>query len=262
MSAFVVKLIALTTMVIDHTGAVFDTPDWFRWIGRIAFPIYVYLIAEGARKTQNMPKYLFRLGLFAVLSEIPFDLAFHAGKAQIASSGIWSLFDFMSGTNVFYTLFLGAFVIYIIQLTRESGKLTRISVGVVAAVLAAFMAETIVTDYAGFGVIWIVVCYIPKSKWVRLGLVFGGITYFYLQLQTLFSALLSFAGGKTAQFEWEIDRYIRYLDFWLPMFLFALLALIPLALYNGKRGPRMKWAFYAAYPVHIAILVIIRQLIA
>ena len=74
----VLKWIAVLTMVIDHVGAIlFPDQIWMRVIGRVAFPIYAYCLAEGFRYTSDYRRYLGRLALFAILSEIPFDLAFY-----------------------------------------------------------------------------------------------------------------------------------------------------------------------------------------
>jgi len=101
-SAFLLKTIASVSMLIDHIGAVFYAPLFFRWIGRVAFPIYAFLIAQGCKYTKNINKYLFRLGIFALISEIPFDLAFNSMSQNLCSN-----INFLRYTNIFYTLFLG-----------------------------------------------------------------------------------------------------------------------------------------------------------
>jgi hypothetical protein len=70
------KIIALVSMLIDHTGvALFPQLAWMRYVGRLAFPIYCYLLTEGALHTRDIRKYIFRLLVFAAVSELPFDLA-------------------------------------------------------------------------------------------------------------------------------------------------------------------------------------------
>ena len=103
MSAFVLKIIACITMFIDHLGyAVFHgEASWFNYIGRLAFPIFAFQISEGFHYTKNVKKYFARLLLFAIFSQIPFMLFL-----SIFSTNIYKL-------NVFFTLFLGLFSIYI-----------------------------------------------------------------------------------------------------------------------------------------------------
>ena len=96
MSAFTLKMIALVTMVIDHVGAVFF-PDliWLRYIGRLSMPIYAFLLAEGYRKTRNFLHYALRLALFAVLSEVPYDLLFQGRVLEFSRQNI--LFTLLTG---------------------------------------------------------------------------------------------------------------------------------------------------------------------
>ena len=99
-SGYWLKLIAVISMLIDHTSAVIleqipglEAPAFFmRIIGRAAFPIYCFLLVEGFYHTRSRAKYAGRLFLFALISEVPFDLAF--------SRRMW---DF-SSNNVFFTL--------------------------------------------------------------------------------------------------------------------------------------------------------------
>ena len=77
MTVFALKILAVVSMFIDHSGAVLFRGDmWMRYVGRFAFPIYAFLIVEGYLHTRDVRKYLIRLGVFALISEIPFDLAF------------------------------------------------------------------------------------------------------------------------------------------------------------------------------------------
>ena len=103
MTSFVLKIIALITMFIDHSGYVFvGSFSFCNFIGRIAFPIFAFQISEGYKHTKNLKKYFLRLGIFALISQIPFSLfsfKYHGGNILIL--------------NVFFTLFLGLLSIYL-----------------------------------------------------------------------------------------------------------------------------------------------------
>ena len=93
---FTLKMIAIISMLTDHVGCIlFPDELIFRAIGRIAFPIFCFLVVEGFFHTRNTWNYLMRLCIFAILSEIPFDLAFF-GKVF-----------YLQKQNVFMTLALG-----------------------------------------------------------------------------------------------------------------------------------------------------------
>ncbi|GHV38454.1 hypothetical protein FACS189490_00420 [Clostridia bacterium] len=115
MTAFVLKIIASVCMLLDHIGAEFPSAGmpWLRWVGRIAFPIYAYMIAQGCKHTKNINKYLLRLGVFALISEIPFDIAFQSPK--ILDGALSLNINFFNDTNVFYSLFFGAATIAVCQ---------------------------------------------------------------------------------------------------------------------------------------------------
>ena len=103
-NTFTLKMIAIVAMLIDHVGAVL-LPQYriIRLIGRIAFPIFTYTLVEGFIHTHDVKKYMMRMGVLALISEIPFDLAF-TGK----------LLEF-GHQNVFFSLFLGLFMLYLMK---------------------------------------------------------------------------------------------------------------------------------------------------
>jgi len=209
-NGFWLKLIAVITMLIDHTGSVlFPQYIELRYIGRIAFPIYCFLIVEGAMHTSDIKKYQLRLLLFAFISEIPFDLA-HGGAA----------FDFQS-QNVFFTLFLGLFAVSAIERYKRSFKSSAI------VVLICLLSILLKTDYSVGGV-----CF---------------ILFFYIFYKNKIAQCISFALTNALVFG-GIQNY-------------ALFSLIPIYLYNGKRGINVKYLFYIFYPAHLMILYIIKYYI-
>jgi len=310
MTAFVLKLIASACMLIDHIGAVFpaSTPLAFRFIGRIAFPVYAYLVAQGCKHTKNINKYLLRLGVFALISEIPFDLAFY-GRFN------WTT-GFLRDTNVFYTLFLGVGCIAVYEKLKQKAhpwlalsllpvlaseavplllpeavqyRLPLVGFAVFAALCAVVVfvmaqllpdaeapatpspgkkaiaavaalplvttAGAIYTDYASIGVILIFALYLakPENCVTRTLTLAAGVIYLYGQ--NLFSIYGDFING-------QFTKVSRALNAFNPAYLLcALVAVVLVFLYNGKPGRKIKWAFYAFYPVHIAVLAGIRFLL-
>ena len=239
MSSFVIKLIAIISMIIDHSGAVFALHIGFRIVGRIAFPLFVFLIAEGCRHTRSMEKYMLRLGVFALLSEIPFDLAFN----QIYNQPL--CIDFFNDTNIFYTLWLGVFCVYCFQQINEicSQKIRYVQglwVLMPLVLLAAMSAaEWLGSDYGGIGVIFIfLTAVVSRYRFIQLAVI------------TLFMFVLYFPAVQATNFAA------------VPVLMLAgsLLAVIVVALANGKRGPAVKWLFYWTYPGHLLLFALINEL--
>ena len=112
LSAMTLKYIAMATMLVDHMGYVlFPWILWLRCVGRIAFPIFAFQIAEGCIRTHDRRRYALRLLLFAVLSEIPFDLMY---------GGTW-FYPFHQ--NVIWTLLIGLAGIHLMEKARKKQKL-------------------------------------------------------------------------------------------------------------------------------------------
>lgn len=202
-NGFTLKWIAMITMIIDHTGmALFPQYIILRIIGRLAFPIYCFLLVEGAVHTSDKKRYLARLLMFALISEIPFDL--------ICTGKVWSL----SGQNVFFTLTIGLAAIFLFQSRLSKGY------SVVLIVVLILLAEYANLDYGGAGIVFILIFYMFREQLWQKSLLFAAADIFLY-------------GG--------IQNY-------------AVLSLLPILCYNGKRGPGMKYFFYLIYPVHLLIL--------
>lgn len=251
------KIIAMVCMLIDHTAAVlFDrillsrglldavnasdggasflstgntaviyyADMIMRAIGRISFPIFCFLLIEGFLHTHDVKKYALNLGIFALISEVPFDLAF-AGKPFYP--------DYQ---NVFFTLFIGLVMMIFLQKIDEKahqdgmsmnwkgsnwkGSNWKVSVGKLLVIVAACAVATLLkTDYSAMGILTIVLMYnLRKNKMYCIGIGCAVLTLLSLNEITCF------------------------------------LAMIPVYFYNGKRGLNLKYPFYAFYPVHLLIL--------
>lgn len=211
LNSFQLKWIAIITMVIDHVGAVlFPHYMTFRVIGRIAFPIFCFLLVEGFFHTRDIYRYLMRLGAFAVLSEIPYDLAFHGRVLEI------------EGQNVFFTLFLGVLLMYLMEKNRN------VPIRIVYVLLTMWAASVFHTDYSYRGILLILIYYLLRDK----------------------KELKASVGAA-----WNILLYmdIRNLAR-IPVQYFGAFASVPIALYNGERGPKIKYFFYLFYPCHLLVL--------
>jgi hypothetical protein len=223
MSGFWLKIIAIVTMLIDHGTAIlvpYDSPFWIvgRGIGRLAFPIFCFLLVEGFLHTSNVKKYLLRLGIFAFISEIPFDLAFNHSYLDLSSQ------------NVFFTLFIGLLVLILLRKIDDKykgkGSYTVLYMVLYAVIIigGCILALVFGTDYYYAGVLMILCFYLLRSNKVLLTVALIIIYEFAL-------------GG------------IQIL---------AVFAIIPILFYNGQRGRKMnKYLFYAFYPAHIFILYLI-----
>lgn len=186
LNGFQLKIIAIILMTIDHAGAtLFPQYIVLRYIGRLAFPIFAFLCVEGIIHTRNPVKYMMQLGIFALISEIPFDMAFK-GK-------IWDT----SSQNIFFTLLLGVIAIYIMR----QGALTTYKYSMI--VILGFLAELLSTDYGMLGVWLIVGLYMTRDEWWKMAvtlivinvLLYGGIQSFGA-LAILFIVLYDGTRGK------------------------------------------------------------------
>ena len=149
--SFTLKMIAIVAMLIDHVGAIlFPQIEILRIIGRIAFPIFAYTLVEGFIHTRDVRKYLMRLGILAIISEIPFDLAFF--RCAFA----WG------HQNVFFTLFLGILMLW---LAIQAPDKVRRFLYILAMLL---LADFLNTDYGSWGLLMILVYYyFRESKLIK-----------------------------------------------------------------------------------------------
>lgn len=233
-SGSTIKIIAVAAMLIDHIAAVvlirqikvdyygsiasglYNCYIVMRLIGRLGFPIFCFLLVEGFQKTRSVAKYAFRLGLFAVISEIPFDLALKNTPLE---------FDYQ---NVYFTLFFGLLALWAFDYFAKSGlsKPVRLILSAAALALCMGAAHFMRTDYAAMGVLTIAAMYVFRKE-----------------------KLLSMLAGCVVLTIMDLSE------------LSAFFALIPIALYNGSRGLKMKYFFYGFYPVHLALLYLICLLV-
>lgn len=214
MNVFVLKIIALTTMIIDHYGAIFQGNIMvFRMIGRIAFPIYCFLLVEGYFHTSDVKIYAKRLLIFALISEIPFDLAF------------FNKIGFMH-QNIFFTLFIGLIAIHTLEKNREKYNFNKNAVIISTCIIAVIFA----VDYNAMGIIYIIAFYytrnydkLKKLKYVGLIMLIINFTSSLLQqLSLLALPILYTYDGKLGPKN-KILQIAFYAAYPLHLFLFYIL---------------------------------------
>ena len=216
MSSFILKLIAVTTMLMDHSGyLIFNGFSFMNYIGRLSFPIFAFLITEGYVHTSNLKKYFSRLLIFAVISQIPYMLLFKNNNFNL---------------NILFTLSLG-----LLSITTYNKFKNKI-IGFLFVIFYAVLAHFIHVDYGWFGIAIIFIFYIFKNKKLYMNILFIFTTFinyiYYL--------------AKTSRVEY------------LLIFLFCALSLIPINLYNGKKGKNIKYFLYLFYPLHLILLYVIK----
>lgn len=225
----VLKGIAAALMLTDHVGAIL-LPEVLalRCVGRLAFPIFAFFIAEGYAHTRDFGRYFRRLAILAVVSEIPFNLENGA------------VFD-LTRQNVLFTFCLALLTLRGLEaLGRERGFGRWAGCGLVLA--AGFAAgELLRTDYGGWGVVTVALLYLCRDgKYAKLWLLLAMAAVNGLGMGSL---TMPFFGGE------------------MPIQIFAVAALPVIWLYNGQAGPKgLRRAFYVFYPAHLLVLEGIRTL--
>ncbi len=219
LNANALKIIALVSMIIDHVGVMlFPSALWLRRLGRIALPIFAYMIAEGCRHTRSPKKYFLRIFILGALCQVVYFV-------------------------VYKTLYLSTLISFSLSilaielldgLRKEKDKKRIALLGALLLLLLSFVVfllhpphfmdrYELSLDYGVFPfLIPIVLYFIPTKEWRLLAMV----------------PLL----------------YLLFLDLAMEQ-LFAFLALPILLLYNGQRGRcNLKYLFYIAYPLHLVLI--------
>ena len=239
LTAAVLHIIAMTLMLMDHLWAtLLPAREWLTCAGRVAFPIFAFMAVEGYFHTRSFKKYILRMLLFAVLSEIPFDLMY---------GGTWF---YPVHQNVLWTFLLGLLGVWLMEQVRKKGKTWMYLLVCVLVVLAGLVLGTLcMVDYHGVGVLAGFVFYSRRGrKWKS----------FLGQLAALYWLNVELLGGLMYPVQ------LFGMEFELCQQGLALLALIPIWLYHGRQGYHSKpfqYLCYAFYPVHMLLLVVVLNFI-
>lgn len=231
LSSFALKIIAAVTMLIDHFGLLFLDNHHMaymaaRGIGRISFPIFAFILVEGFYYTSNRIKHGIILGIFALISEVPYDMMYG------------SFFD-LGKQNVIFTLFIGYMMIWALdsismyRVSYSEEILKKVGAGRLNTILE------LVVMLLGFAVAYFLNC-----------------SYAYAGVMLI---LCFYVFRK-----YHIGRAVVNMVFNMGMFGYGLqwlgtFSIVPIAFYNEKQGKyQWKYFFYVFYPLHILILVMLK----
>ena len=221
LNAFQIKCLACLTMLIDHVGMILIMPTspcyiYFRMAGRLSFPLFAYMVANGYRHTGSKWKYLLRLAVFAVLIQAVYVITLNGDTI-----------------NIFAVLSLG--LLSIIVWDQLRGDRQWSFSGIIAVILAAAAAQLLKMDCGAYGVLLIFSCHVLYGQLAPLAIVWTALALGAHQLHWV---------GQSQ--------------------MLAVCALLIIALYNDRPGPKgfwAKWGCYLFYCLHLPVLYGISQLI-
>lgn len=209
------QLIALVTMTLDHIAFYFlDGFEPLRAIGRIAMPLFTFMLVEGYFHTSSKVKYFGRILIAAILAELPLWL-FH------------SVFDYKLLINILFGFLLGFILIAMIDRSR---------LFLVLSPVVILLAQVLGIDYGGGLIILVLGFFLARKLFEK-----QKIAKMAIQAVSLVAAIAFFLLFSSFTLEW-----------------WGLLALIPIWLYNGKKGKRLpRYFMYVYYPAHLMVLFLI-----
>ncbi len=210
------KILALVCMTVDHVGLfLFPSCTLLRVIGRVAFPVFAYMIAEGFVHTRSRQRYFLTMSVAALLCQIVYYAAMGSLKQCIFVTFALSLLLCMAVDRL------------VRHLSFANVALCAVAFAAVFAVceLVPLVLDGFSVEYGFVGALLPVLVFIAPSKPQKLTLLGVGVACLALTTPT-----------------WPVQ--------W-----FALLSLVPLAFYNGTRGKYpMKYLFYVYYPLHLVVI--------
>lgn len=228
-------------MLVDHIGYIGRSSlprdsslvpllDAMHAIGRIAMPLFIFMIAEGCKHTHDIKKYFKSLAIFALISEIPFNIFYALAFGRRKFEGM-HFFDW-SHQSVFLTLALGVLTVIVYKKLISTEKKPFVLLPVIARKLLAFIPALVIaylsdffnTDYGWMGVLGIFLLFMLNNKYLQMLVI-----VLFIVVSCGLSHPVNVIVGCTA--------------------------IIPVFFYNGKRGRSVnKWAFYWFYPMHLAAI--------
>ena len=229
-------ILAMGFMLCDHLWAILlPAEEWLTCIGRIAFPIFAFMIVEGYTHTHNLRRYILRMLCWAIFAEIPFNLMY--------SSSIFYPYH----QNVLWTFLLSLLLIVLIQKCRSHFKTVfaiLLSAGLV--VVGFILGYATMVDYYGVGILTVLMFYFFRGRnWKKRFLQFLCLYFFNVELLGGYYYTFQLFGHDVEIFQQG----------------FALLSLLPIWLYQERQGTHNKifqYFCYAFYPAHMFLLFVVQ----
>lgn len=218
-----IKVVAIISMTFDHVGNVFF-PEYpvFRWIGRIAFPLFCYCLTVGMLYTHDIKKYVLRLSVFALISQPFWILAFNADDI------IGNIFNL----NIFFTL--------VVSLLTTWGFKEKKWLLFIAGIV---LLNVVNFDYAMTGPVLMLIFYLCRNRpW--LGALIYTLTYLPAINGSMEDPLALKIGTHAIGFE-----------------IFALLALPFIYFHTNTKLKISKWFFYIYYPAHLFVIFLLQMIL-
>ena len=226
LDSLTLKLLAMALMLCDHLWAtVLPGVMWLTAVGRIAFPIFAFQVAEGFQRTHDRKKYLLRMLVFALISEIPFNYLYYSSP----------VFPFHQ--NVMFTFFIALLLMLGLEKVRSKGAGLYILAAALSLPVGYFLGTLGMVDYYGSGVVTVLIFYLCRNR-PRL----GAALYLLSYLPALMNGwpedpLCLTVGGLCI--DWSI---------------FAVFAAPLIFCATHSRIKINRWFFYAFYPAHLAAI--------
>ena len=241
-NSFTLHILAMIFMLSDHLWIIFFPNQlWLYALGRLTFPIFAFMIVEGFFRTKNRKKYLIRIFIFAIISEIPFNLF-----SSLAMRKVTMLF--YPYNNVLWTFLIalcGLNLLEEIENFKNLDKVIRFLEKITISFISIMMAYLIKSDYLGYGVITVLIFYFFREKNYR--------NIFFQAVSIAILNIFIMPG-------YEFPFYFFGNKVFIKVQIFAIFSLVIIWLYNGEQGIHnkfIKYSFYFFYPLHLLLIVAI-----
>lgn len=227
-----IKTLGLILMIVDHVGHFFgdSTPSWFRLLGRLSAPLFIFMAAEGYYYTRNKEKRIRSLYIWGAITLVGNTLLERV--LPISNNTVYLM------NNIFLTLAVGQSLIYLIEGLKEEGPSLKRLGGLVFLSMASVLVEG---SFVFVGLL-IMFYFLREEKALKFG------------IYIVVSLLLGFSALKNGN--WEL------LSLWENKQWFMVFSVIFMMAYNGEKGRGLgKYFFYIFYPVHVWLLYLLKYIL-